>query len=365
MPKFRLPAGLLAASVLAGCATPPPGGRVPYQPSPDMEAVLREYQVLRPRPADELTTEVARRQPQLIDAARAVRNVQGLPYPDEDVPRVIDLGIPGAADRRPARLFAPEMTKDTPVVLLFPGGGWVAPTLDASDAAARALSNRTGAMVLMVQPRGAPIDDPIRPENARFPAAHEDALATYRWLQEHAREYGGDPSRIVLAGEGTGGGLALATAVAARDRGLGGPAHLLLLTPMVGLTPEDPALADARPVTRDALRFDQLQYAPRGTPPDPRLDPGARAELRGLPPATLVLAPIDSARPGAELLAARLAEAGVPVVSRTFEGTAAGFFGLGAVVSEARQAQDFAAGRLEAAFYRPPAPQPARPARRR
>lgn len=363
MRRSRLPTGPVLLALLAGCAAPPPGGRVPFAPSPDMAAVLQEMQVLRPRPVDDLTTDLARRQPQLIDAARAVRNIQGLPYPDEDVPRIMELGIPGHDDRRPARMFAPAETRDTPVVLMFPGGGWVAPSLDASDASARALATRTGAIVLLVQPRGAPVGRPVQPADRRFPGAHEDALAAYRWLLDHARELGGDPSRIALAGEGTGAGLALTTAIAARDRGLGGPAHLLLLTPVVGLTPTDPQLADARPVTRSDLRGEQGEYAPSGGPIDARIDPAALADLRGLPTTTLVLAPIDAARPGAELLATRLTEAGVPTESRLFEGTSAGFFGLGAVVTEARQAQAYAVGRLASGFARPAAPEPA--ARRR
>lgn len=328
-----------------------------------MALVLEEWQEMRPRALDEISTEFARRQPRLIDAARAVRNIKGLPYPEEDVPVVMDLEVPGHDDRRPARLFRPETTRNTPIVLMFPGSGWIAPSLDASDASARALAVRTGAIVLLVEPRGAPVRQAFRPEDRHFPGAHEDALAAYRWLLDHARELGGDPSRIALAGEATGGNLAVSTALAARDRGIGGPAHLLLLTPVVGFAADDANIPTVRPMARAALRIDQAGYVPSGSPRDARMDLATQAELRGLPPTTLVLASIDPARPGAERLAARLTEVGVPTEARLFEGTVTGFFGLGAVVDEARQAQTYAASRLQAAFARPEAP--ARASRRR
>jgi acetyl esterase/lipase len=48
-----------------------------------------------------------------------------------------------------------------------------------------------------------------------FPAAVRDACAAYQWVLGHAQEYGGDPARVVLAGESAGANLATAVAVAA------------------------------------------------------------------------------------------------------------------------------------------------------
>ena len=47
-----------------------------------------------------------------------------------------------------------------------------------------------------------------------YPAAIEDTCAAYRWTLEHARELGGDPTRIVVAGESAGGNLVTALALA-------------------------------------------------------------------------------------------------------------------------------------------------------
>ncbi len=48
-----------------------------------------------------------------------------------------------------------------------------------------------------------------------FPAALEDVAAAYRYAIEQSRSWGGDPRRIVLAGESAGANLALALAIAA------------------------------------------------------------------------------------------------------------------------------------------------------
>lgn len=49
---------------------------------------------------------------------------------------------------------------------------------------------------------------------APYPAAVEDAGAALAWVLDHAEQYGGDPSRVVLAGESAGANLACALAVA-------------------------------------------------------------------------------------------------------------------------------------------------------
>ncbi len=54
----------------------------------------------------------------------------------------------------------------------------------------------------------------LAPEHP-FPAAVEDALAAYRWLLAGQAE----PAAIAIAGDSSGGGLALGTLVALRDAG--------------------------------------------------------------------------------------------------------------------------------------------------
>lgn len=61
------------------------------------------------------------------------------------------------------------------------------------------------------------IDYRLAPRH-KYPAAHEDACRAYRWVVDNCARYGGDPKRIVVAGESAGGNLALTVAVASSYR---------------------------------------------------------------------------------------------------------------------------------------------------
>jgi acetyl esterase/lipase len=77
------------------------------------------------------------------------------------------------------------------------------------------------------------------------------------------------------------------------------------------------------------------------------------ADLRGLPPATVITAEIDPLRSEGMLLAERLRAAGVEVTARDYEGVTHEFFGMDAVVPEAKAAQNLAGRQLVAAFTAP------------
>jgi acetyl esterase len=211
----------------------------------------------------------------------------------------------------------------------------------------------------------------LAPE-VKFPAAHDDAFALYQWARAHMREWGADPTRVALAGEGAGADLALSTALQARDRATAGqpiavPDHLLLITPVTGTELNTPSMSESgrsRPLSRRTVDWAQWMYA-QDNLDDPRIDILARNDFQQMPPTTFVLAEIDPLRSGAEMLAAKFTAAGIPNETRVFPGTTHDFFGLGQQVPEAAAAEDFAAARLKTAFYRPPMPVIAGPVRAR
>jgi acetyl esterase/lipase len=156
-------------------------------------------------------------------------------------------------------------------------------------------------------------------------------------------------------GESAGGNLAINAAIAARDRGIAPrPKRLALIYPIAGAdlhTPSYRANENARPLNK-AMMLWYLGHAllsplERG---DPRIDLVGAANLAGLPPTTLITAEIDPLRSEGQALAEKLRQAGVAVNAVDFVGMAHGFFGLGDVVAQAREAQEIVARDLCEAF---------------
>jgi len=150
----------------------------------------------------------------------------------------------------------------------------------------------------------------LAPEHP-FPAAVDDALASYRALLErHA------PASIVLAGDSAGGGLVTSLLVAARDAGLPLPAGALLLSPWVDLACQGRSMttkAAADPsITRPGLLANAALYLGR-KPADTPLASPLHADLAGLPPMLLQVGTAEILLDDALRLATRAAEANVEV----------------------------------------------------
>lgn len=323
------------------------GGDTPAAaPNPQMQAVLDRLAALGAKPAGTVDVATFRTQPGPADAVASLRAEKAGRRPQGAL-QVRDFPVPGAAGDIAARAYLPEGPGPLPLIVYFHGGGWVLGGLDAHNASARALALGTGALVMAFDYR-------LAPEHP-FPSAHEDALAAWQWASANASEFGGDATRMAVAGESAGGNLAIGVALAARDRGMTQPLHQLLVYPVAGNdlgTPSYREHADAAPLSRQGMEWFMAQSFPvPGQTKDPRLNVVGRGDLAGLPPATILNAAIDPLRSEGEALAARLAEAGVPVLQRTFAGVTHEFFGMGAVVDEAARAMTLATHRLRHAFH--------------
>ena len=169
------------------------------------QRILDTWSRLVLAPYELLTLEQARQQPSLVDAAMEILQQDGRPTDPEVIGSAADVTVPGPGGDLVVRVYKPlgQTLDSVPVVMWVHGGGWILFTNDDYDASCRALVNRTGAIVVSPEYRKAP-------EHV-FPAAHEDVLATYRWLRTNAIGLGGDPSRIAIGGEGVGANMAAAT----------------------------------------------------------------------------------------------------------------------------------------------------------
>ncbi|MFC3579458.1 alpha/beta hydrolase [Sphingomonas hylomeconis] len=328
--------------------TPPAVSTMPAAAAADMQAVLDAHMALQPKPIETLTPVMARLQPSAADAAKAVMRKQGQSTAPD--PAVTTMDMPYGADPMQfARIYKPVAAANSgaalPVIVYYHGGGWVIADVNTYDAAPRLLAKQLNAIVVSVEYRHAP--------EFKFPAQHDDAFAAYDWTVQNAASWGGDVTRLAVAGESAGGNLAVATAIHARDTKIAMPVHILSVYPIANSSMTLPSRIDsanAKPLNTAMLNWFGYYYATsKAEMMDPRLNL-VGADLRGLPPTTIINAQIDPLRSDGETLAEAMKSAGDRVEQRTFPGVTHEFFGMGKVVRGAYDANDYAIARLKAAF---------------
>ncbi len=324
-----------------------PAANVDY----DLKHVLDTWRGLGPKPLETLSVADARRQPMPIEAAALLLKNHGLKLDTYDI-AIKDVDFPGPGGQLTARVYTPVADPGTPadaprpVVVFYHGGGFVLENRASTDATSRAIAG--GAGVIVIAP-----DYSLAPER-KFPAAQADALAAYKWVLGNAGSFGGDPGRVALAGEGAGAMLAADAAVAAYHDKLPEASALVLITPVAGINlktnswMEDSA---ARPWNDKAVAWAFNLFLPKPEDKyDPRVDIVGKADVRGLPPTTIVTAEVDPLRSDGERLGGKLQIATVPVAIRDYPGVTHDFFGMGMAVEKAAEAQSFVAQQLRIAF---------------
>lgn len=309
-----------------------------FKADADMQAVLDELALLGGKPIETLSPDEARKQPTPADAVMSLLKKKGKDTsPAALVPGVtsMDRDIQGAAGNIPARIYTPDGAGPFPVVVYFHGGGWVIADKQVYDGGARGLAKQAQAVVVSVDYRRSP--------EAKFPAAWDDALASYKWAVANAASIKGDPTRMALAGESAGGNLAVSTAIAVRDAGLTAPTHVLAVYPVAQTgNLETKSYVDsktAKPLNKPMIEWfvDKLLAKPEDKM-DARLDI-VNAKLVGLPPVTIINAQIDPLREDGALLETALKKARVKVQRKVYSGVAHEFFGMAAAVKKAADAQ--------------------------
>lgn len=306
---------------------------------PQVQAMLDAKAADRTPPLYTLTVEQARRAD-----LEAVLAAGGEPEP---VASVEHTSVPGPGGELPARVYRPAgAAPGGGALVYFYGGGWALGSLETSDAICRSLANRAGCAVVSAGYRLAPED--------RFPAAVEDCYAAVAHVAATAAEFGIDPARIAVGGDSAGGNLAAVVALLARDRG--GPAlcHQLLVYPNTDFESDTPSMAentDPRLFNDKSVRWYRDHYlAADADALDPRASPLRAASLAGLPAATVITAEFDPLRDQGEQYAERLRAAGVEVRARRYDGMIHGFFAMAGAFDDGRDAQQYAAQGLRAAF---------------
>ncbi len=312
--------------------------------APEMLAVIEKLDSLSgPTPPHKLTPAEVRKAPSFKEAMLAVMQKYNIPAPYANVDTTSKIVSPGLK----VRIYTPQGATGTlPVIVYYHGGGWVIANLDTYDASQRALAAKTNAILVGVAYRQGP-------EN-KFPAAHDDSFAAYQWVLKNAASFNGDPKRVAVAGESAGGGLAAAVSIMARDKGVQAPKHQLLVYPIAGYdmnTPSYQQHTKSKPLYKDFMGWFFTNYLRSPTDgKNPMIDLVNAPNLKNLPPATVIGAEIDPLMSEGKTYADKLQAAGVPVTYKLYSNVTHEFFGMGAVVPQAEEAENLAANELKNAL---------------
>lgn len=189
-----------------------------------------------------------------------------------------------------------------PVVVFFYGGGWVNGDRAGYAFAARAFA-KAGFVVVVPDYRKVPA--------VRFPAFVQDGADALRWVHDHGADYGGDPSRIAVAGHSAGAYNAMMLAIDPRWLRAAGLAPDMIRA-VVGLSGpydffpfDDRRSIDAFAGVTDGPATQPVHYARPGLPPMLLVTGGADTQVKPR---------------NAFALARRLRAAGSPVQLRDYDG---------------------------------------------
>ncbi|MED5811578.1 alpha/beta hydrolase [Mycolicibacterium sp. 050232] len=268
------------------------------------------------------------------------------------VGNVEDRTVPGPAGEIPVRIYHPADAAAAgtglPVLVYFHGGGFVLCDLDSHDSCCRRLANGIGAVVVSVDYR-------LAPEHP-YPAAVEDAWAATEWVAAHAGELGGDPARLVVAGDSAGGNLAAVVAMTARDRSGPPIAFQVLIYPVVDQRRKSSLSSPhtkSGVLTAEHMQWFTAQYLG---------DSGAQAEvsaspilgdMTGLPDGHVLTGALDPLCEEGEEYARMLAAGGAKVSVRRYERGFHGFFNLADHLPAAAEATEDVCAVVRDAFDSP------------
>lgn len=226
-----------------------------------------------------------------------------------------DVEIPGPAGAQRIRIYKPKSaTTQAPGLVYIHGGGMVMGSIEGEAASAQHLSAETGAIVVSVDYRKAP-------ENP-YPSGAEDCYSAAKWVFDNAEEIGIDPSNIGIYGGSAGGGLAIAVALMARDKGTMKFKYMMPIYPMI----------DDRNETSSTFEVTEVGIWDRsgnleawgmylaGNEPDHYAAPARAEDLSGLPPAYIDVGEMDAFRDEDAHFALRLMQSGVPCEFHIYPG---------------------------------------------
>jgi acetyl esterase len=250
-----------------------------------------------------------------VEAARAegdrlaaiVIDRLGLPVPE--VSSIRDMQIPVNGGNLASRVYVPHGEGPFPAVVYFHGGAWWlaggSRGFALNDSHCRILCAGAATVVVSVDYRLAP--------EFPYPMQLEDAFAAVRSTQMSVSSLEVDGENVSVSGTSSGGNLAAAVCLLARQRGGPSIAGQLLHVPALDLTLGSPSIQED-PATAGHLSAVIDLYATAEQRAEPSVSPLLADDLAGLPQAFIATGQHDHLRDDGRRYAERLSAAGTDAV---------------------------------------------------
>ena len=202
------------------------------------------------------------------------------------------------------------------------GGGFVLFSINTHDRLMREYAERTGIVVIGIEYTRAP--------DAKFPQPLEECVDVLRWTAARSELLDIDADQLFIGGDSAGANLSMGTCLTLRDEGeaalikgvvlnYGGFGSNLFRNSVVRYGAGDYGLS-----LHMMIWFRGMHIARGQDFFDPRVDI-LRADLRGLPPAYMVITECDPLHDDSIELERKFREAGVAVQAKVYKGTAHSF----------------------------------------
>jgi acetyl esterase len=266
----------------------------------------------------------------LADARRAVEAAQSAPIQMPDVDEKW-ITVPSEFGDVKVRFVRPKgVSGPLPVVVYLHGGGWIIGSSITHDLLTRRLSVGANAVIAFVEYSLAP--------EAKYPVQIEQSYAVAQWILGRGEADGFDSTRVAVAGDSAGGNMATVLSIMAKQRGDAQFAHQSLYYPMTDANAEQSEsmrqFKDGPYGSAEGLEWFWSSYlSDEAERREITVSPlqATVADLKGLPPALVIVDQNDVLRDQGEAYADKLREAGVLTTSVRFNGTIHDFMRLNAL----------------------------------
>ncbi|SFP83455.1 acetyl esterase [Variovorax sp. OK605] len=280
-----------------------------------------------------------------IDEGREIAEQVRAPWTEggPQMARTVEHQVPTRHGEVMVRVYYPSERRMPGAFFYIHGGGFVLFSVNTHDRVMREYAQRAGIVVVGINYTRAP--------EAKFPQPIEECIDTVNWLKANAGALEFDAAQLFIGGDSAGGNLSLGTCLHFRDIGES-PIRGMVLN-YTGFSTDLYQDSVVRYGAGDfglslhmMVWFYRNYLGRKEDYTDPRMNL-LDADLRGIPPAYLVITECDPLYDGNIDMVAKMKKEGVDVESKIYKGTVHSFLEAVSVAEVAGVAFDDTVGWLQ------------------